>query len=83
MRYVLIALMLAGCATPEQRIERGAARAVMACEKIGYASGTPENKECAAKLMQSSAGATRVDSGYSPTNSTCQTVAGQTHCRSF
>ena len=41
MRYLLIlAVLLAGCATPEQRAEKDMARFGPYCEKMGYESQT-------------------------------------------
>lgn len=46
MRYLLIALVLVGCATPEQRAERAMVRFGPYCEKLGYTADTDQWRNC-------------------------------------
>jgi hypothetical protein len=46
MRYVLIVLLLAGCATPEQRADRAIAKFGPYCERLGNKPKTPEWSAC-------------------------------------
>lgn len=48
MRYLLLALMLAGCATQDERI---AAKAP-SCEKMGYEKGSDAFRNCQLQLYQ-------------------------------
>lgn len=62
MRYVLIALLLAGCATPEQRAANAIARFGPYCEKLGYQTNTDSWRSCIqgeqSSLMRGGGGAT-------------------------
>jgi hypothetical protein len=46
MRYLLIAVLLAGCATPEQRADKAIDRYGAYCERLGNKSKTPEWSAC-------------------------------------
>jgi len=46
MRYLLIALVLAGCATPEKRAENAIAKFGPYCEKLGYSKDSDKWREC-------------------------------------
>jgi hypothetical protein len=47
MRYVLlIAVLLAGCATPEQRADKAAEKFGPYCERLGLKAKTPEWAQC-------------------------------------
>lgn len=50
MRIVLIALLLAGCATPEQRAENAISEYGPYCDKMGYQRTANEWRDCVAKL---------------------------------
>lgn len=77
MRYVLIALLLCGCATQEQRL----AKAEETCEKIGYAPGTDKFLDCKAEEYRADrarrAAASRA--AVKPTT-TCQSYGNTTSC---
>lgn len=47
MRY-LILLLLAACATPEERADRAIARHGPYCERLGYERGTKDWRDCIA-----------------------------------
>lgn len=50
MRYLLIALiLLAGCATPEQRAEKDIAKYAPYCEKLGYSQASDQWRDCIQK----------------------------------
>lgn len=46
MRIALIALLLAGCATPEQRAARAIERYAPFCEKLGFKANTDPWRQC-------------------------------------
>ena len=56
MRYVLLALLLVGCSTPEERaarMEAMIAKAEDACVKIGFKPGTDAMANCKLSLLNS------------------------------
>lgn len=46
MRYLLLALLLASCATPEERAERDIAAHAPYCDKMGYQRDTDAWRSC-------------------------------------
>lgn len=46
MRYLFVLLLLAGCATQEERAERAIARYAPYCEKLGHAQDTDPWRHC-------------------------------------
>lgn len=46
MRYLVVLLLLAGCATPQQRAERMIAKYGPMCETIGYEQYTEGWRNC-------------------------------------
>ena len=46
MRYLLIAILLVGCATPEQRADRALSRYGPYCEKLGFAPDSDAYRNC-------------------------------------
>lgn len=50
MRYVLIAVLLSGCATPEERGAKLAERYGGSCDALGYARNTDPWRDCVLKM---------------------------------
>jgi len=50
MRYLLIAVLLAGCATPEQRADKMVARYGPICDRLGYNRTSDAWRDCVVKL---------------------------------
>ena len=83
MRYLLIlAVLLAGCATPEQRAEKDMARFGPYCEKMGYESQTDKWRECIrAEASDDRATRSRASSAIIQSRpKTCHTVGTNTTC---
>lgn len=78
MRFgYLLVLLLAGCATPEQRqarIDTMIANMGRACEKIGHAQGSEQYKECVTRLLAAEAGRPPPASAALPTPARTQTT---------
>ncbi len=80
MRLALILLLLAGCATPEQRAERDIAKFAPYCEKLGHQRDTDKWRECIqtnvsdAKATASRASAAAIQSRPKTCNSNGSTV---------
>ncbi|MEQ1593245.1 MAG: hypothetical protein ABL892_12785 [Thiobacillaceae bacterium] len=91
MRYFILVssiVLLAGCAlSPAQREAREAAHLqelARVCEKIGFAPGSEQNKECVVKLLAAEiAQPTIVDAPYRPIQTICNTVGKRVICHSF
>lgn len=52
MRYVLIALLLAGCASRSELMERQMTSYVPMCEKLGFKADTDAFRDCQLRLYQ-------------------------------
>lgn len=50
MRYVLIALLLSGCAIKDLQDDMRLSRYATACTKLGHAAGTPEFRDCQTRM---------------------------------
>jgi len=46
MRYLLVVLIVAGCATPEERAEEAIARHAPYCEKLGFEKASDGWRNC-------------------------------------
>lgn len=46
MRYGFLALLLAACATPQQKAEQAIARQAQYCERLGYQARTDGWRRC-------------------------------------
>jgi hypothetical protein len=73
MRYLLIAVLLAGCATPEQRADRMISRFGPICDKLGYEKDSDKWRDCV--VSQSNAPRPAVSK-----STTCQTYGNTTTC---
>jgi hypothetical protein len=55
MRVLAIVLLLAACATPEQRADATAAyindNYGLVCEKLGYAAGSEKHRDCMVSMF--------------------------------
>lgn len=51
--YLIVLLLLAGCATPEQRADRMISRYGPICERIGYPSGSDKYRDCIVQMNSS------------------------------
>ena len=87
MRYVIMAatLVLAGCATPQERAERAIARHSPYCEKLGFEKGTDGWRNCimSEEQARNSAAAASSSNTYrtQPRRTvTCQTIGTITTC---
>lgn len=58
MRLMLTALLLVGCATPQERADRAIARFGPYCERLGYTSQTDSWRQCILSLRNDSAAPT-------------------------
>jgi uncharacterized lipoprotein YajG len=92
MRYLILLIvvsLLAGCAIdPKQREAHEAAHLrelARVCEKVGYPSGTDQNKDCVIKLLAAEiAQPTIVNYPYSPYPPTlCRTVGSKVICSPY
>lgn len=61
MRYALILLFLAGCATPEQRADQMIAMYGPVCDRLGFQRNTDGWRNC---IVQQSAGDDANDAAY-------------------
>ena len=88
MRYLMLLgslVLLAGCALdPKQREAREAAHLrelARVCEKVGYPSGSDQNKDCVVKLLSAEiAQPTIVTTPYPPMPPLCHTVGYKLIC---
>lgn len=53
MRYLLILLLLAGCASREERQAELIGKTEQACEKLGFKADSPEMRDCKLRLYES------------------------------
>lgn len=51
MRYLLIAVLLSGCALKELQDEMFISRYAGTCTKLGYVAGTTDFRECQTRLL--------------------------------
>ena len=77
MRYLLIAVLLAGCATPEQKADRMISRFGPVCDKLGYEKNTDKWRDCV--LSQANVLAAR-PTPQIPKQTTCQSYGNTTTC---
>lgn len=50
MRYLFVLLLLAGCATPEQRADRMIGKFGPMCERLGYTPATDRFRDCIVQM---------------------------------
>lgn len=82
MRYVLVLLVLAGCATPEQRAERIMAVFGPMCDKLGFQRDTDPWRNCVLQQAgaQQQSGAALYGAMQQSRPRTCTTVGATTQC---
>ena len=82
MRYVLLCLLLAGCAiTPEQRAERMVSRFGPVCDKLGFQPDSDAWRNCVLQqsgIAQSNAAA--FNAAMQNRSRTCSTYGANTTC---
>ena len=94
MRYLIFFIffaaagLLAGCTIdPKQREERETAHfreLARVCEKVGYPSGSEQNKDCVVKLLAAEiAQPTIVTTPYPPMLPLCRTVGSKLICNPY
>lgn len=82
MRYALIFLLLAGCATPEEKADRAIANYSPYCEKLGYARDSDTWRQCIqTQVSDKRAAASRASAAALQSRPrTCQTVGNTVSC---
>jgi hypothetical protein len=50
MRYLTVLLLLAGCATPEERADRMISSFGPTCERLGYQQGSDKYRDCIVQM---------------------------------
>lgn len=91
MRYLLLVAvpsLLVGCAIdPKQREARETAHLrelARVCEKVGYAAGSEQNKDCVVKLLAAEiAQPTIVTTPYPPMPTLCHAVGSKVICNPY
>jgi len=77
MRYAMIALLLAGCATPEQRADRIIAIYGPLCDRLGYEKNSDKWRDC---VTSQAAGAAARPAPTVQRPMSCTTVGNTTQC---
>ena len=84
-RLIAVALLLGGCATPEQRAEQMIARHAPVCEKLGFTKDTDPWRQCILQQDAETSAASRAAAAAvraaTPRPITCVNTGFQTLCQ--